>query len=75
MYQGWPFGLPWYLLACGCRYGYWSYTLNIRMVPLFIIENWMAANRVNGATRFYYGGKTFTIQEARQELAERRDDD
>jgi len=49
--------------------------VTIRMVPTFILENWMAASRVNGSTRFYYGGLTFSIQQVRKELAERRDED
>jgi len=73
MYKGWPTGLPLYVLGCSCYRI--DYMINIRLVPTFILENWMAANRVKGSTRFYYPGITFTIQEVREELAKRRENE
>ena len=49
--------------------------LDIKHVPTFVLENWLGANRFVGNLRFYYNGTTFTIQQARQELAERRKND
>ena len=48
--------------------------MNIRMIPLFILENWMAANRVRGDLKFFYRNMAmFTIEEVREELAKRRE--
>jgi hypothetical protein len=47
----------------------------MRDIPTYILENWWAAYNWTGGLRYYYGGETYTIQQVRQELAERRKND
>jgi hypothetical protein len=49
--------------------------MNIRIVPLFVLDSWVAAHRVKKSCKFYYRGGIFNIEQVQEELAKRREDD